>query len=239
MEEALALAHKQSHGFSLAVAMLHAMMSSYFRKEWRKLHEQAEATIAICMEQGFGNILAQARCQKGYALAQQGQTEQGIAELHAGLDAQFATGASLFRPMFLCVLADACMTAGRFDEGLATVAEGIAITERTGERVMEAELYRLKGDHIIGCSGTDAKHGVQTEAEECFWKSIEIARKQEARSYELRAVTSLSRLWKRQGKKAEARQMLAEIYGWFTEGLDTADLKDAKALLDNLGASKV
>jgi len=234
MEEALALAHKQSHAFSLAVALVHRTALSYLRREWRRLQQQAEATIAICREQGFGNLLAQARSHKGYALAQQGQTEQGIAELRAGLDAQFATGAILFRPLFLSFLADACMTAGRFEEGLATVAEAMAIVENTGERYNDAELHRLKGDLIIGCSGTDAEHGVQTEAEECFWKSIEIARKQEARSYELRAVTSLSRLWKRQGKEAEARQMLAEIYGWFTEGFDTADLKEAKALLEEL-----
>jgi predicted ATPase len=136
--------------------------------------------------------------------------------------------------MFLCFLAEACETAGRFEEGLAAVAEAIAIVGKTGERYNEAELHRLKGALVLGRSGVEAPSDVQTEAEECFRKSIEIARQQEARSFELRAMTSLSRLWMQQGKKAEARQALAEIYGWFSEGFDTADLKDAKALLEQL-----
>ena len=97
------------------------------------------------------------------------------------------------------------------------MAEAIAIMGKTGERYYEAELHRLKGELILRGSGVEAEPGVQTEAEECFRKAIEIARQQEARSFELRAVTSLSRLWRQQGKKAEARQMLAEIYGWFTK----------------------
>ncbi len=117
------------------------------------------------------------------------------------------------------------------------MAEAIAIMGKTGERYYEAELHRLKGDLILRRSGVEAEPGVQTEAEECFRKSIEIARQQEARSFELRAVTSLSRLWKQQGKKAEARQMLAEIYGWFSEGFVTEDLKAAKSLLDELSST--
>jgi predicted ATPase len=171
---------------------------------------------------------------RGYALAQQGQTEEGITLMRGGFDAQLATGASLFRPLFLCLLAEACGTAGRFEEGLAAVAEAIAIVEKTGERYYEAELQRLKGDLALRRSGAEAEPCVKTEAEECFRKSIEIARQQEARSFELRAVTSLSRLWKQQGKKAEARQALAEIYGWFNEGFETKDLIEAKALIEQL-----
>ena len=152
--------------------------------------------------------------------------------MRGGLDAQLATGAGLFRPWFLCYLAEACGTAGRFEEGLAAVAEAIAIVEKTGERYNEAELHRVKGDLVLRRSGVEAQPGVQTEAEECFRKSIEIARQQEARSFELRAVISLSRLWKQQGKKAEARQALAEIYGWFSEGFETKDLIDAKVLMN-------
>jgi len=198
------------------------------------MQKQAETAIAFCTEQGFGNILAQARSYKGYALAQQGQTEQGIAELRAGIDAQFATGASLFRPSFFCNLAEAYGTAGRFEEALAAIAEGIAITEKTGGRHIEAELHRFKGELTLKALGVKACRAAETEAEECFRRSIEIARQQEAKSLELRAVTSLSRLWKQHGKNAEARTMLADIYGWFTEGFDTADLKDAKALLEEL-----
>ncbi len=235
--EALALAQKQRHAFSLAVALLNVDAALFLRREWPAVQQKAEAAIALCTEQGFGSILSQATIQRGYALAQQGQAEEGIALMRGGLDAMLATGSSLFRPLFLCFLAEACLTSGRFEEGLAAVAEAIAIMGKTGERYYEAELHRLKGDLILRRSGVEAEPGVQTEAEECFRKSIEIARQQEARSFELRAVTSLSRLWKQQGKKAEARQMLAEIYGWFSEGFVTEDLKAAKSLLDELSST--
>src|SRR5207244_1736304 len=121
-----------------------------------------------------------------------------------------------------------------FEEGLAAVTEAIAIAEKKDERHDEARLHRLKGGLVLRGSGVEAELGVQTEAEECFRKSIEIARQQEARSLELKAVISLSRLWKQQGKKAEARQALAEIYGWFSEGFETQDLIDAKELIEQL-----
>jgi predicted ATPase len=106
--------------------------------------------------------------------------------------------------------------------------------EKTDERLCEAELYRLKGEFVLGRSGVETEPEVQTEAEECLRKAIEIARRQEAKYLELKAVMSLSRLWQQQGKKDEARRMLAEIYGWFSEGFDTKDLNDAKALIDQL-----
>jgi adenylate cyclase len=234
MEDALALARRQAHGFGLAVALMHVVIVLGLRREWPALEQQAEAAIALCREQGFGSILAQATMYRGYALAQQGQTEEGIALIREGLDAQVATGASLFRPLFLCFLAEACVTAGRFEEGLAAVAEAIAIMGKTEERYYEAELHRLKGDLVLRRSGVEAEPGVQTEAEECFRKSIEVARRQEAKAFELSAVISLSRLWKRQGKKAEARKALVEIYGRFSEGFDTKDLIDAKVLIEQL-----
>ena len=123
---------------------------------------------------------------------------------------------------------------GRVEEGLAVLAEALALVDNTGVRVEEAGLYVTKGELLLACFG---EH--QDEAEACFRQAIEIAHRQQAKSWELRAVISLSRLWQQQGKKAEARQMLSEIYGWFTEGFDTADLKDARALIDELnrGAS--
>jgi predicted ATPase len=238
IEEALALAHRQTHAYSLAVTLVHTTPILDLRRKWLALQQQAEATIAVCSEQGFGSILAQATMYRGYALAQQGKTEEGIALMREGLDAQLATGASLFRPLFLFFLAKACLTAGRFEEGLAAVAEAVAIVEKADERYYEAELHRLKGELILRRSGVEAQPAIQAEAEECFWKSIEIARQQEARLLELKTVTSLSQLWEeQQGKKEEARRMLAEIYGWFSEGFDTADLKAAKSLLDQLSQS--
>jgi class 3 adenylate cyclase/predicted ATPase len=145
MREALALAHRQSHAYSVAVALMHACPIHVLHREWSALQQQGEAAIAVCREQGFGSILAQATMYRGYGLAHQGQTEEGIALIRGGLDAQLATGANLFRAMFLCFLAEACETAGRFEEGLAAVAEAIAIVGKTGERYNEAELHRLKG----------------------------------------------------------------------------------------------
>ena len=154
--------------------------------------------------------------------------------MRQGLAAQLATGAGVFQTDFLYLLAKAYGTARRFEEGLATVAEAIAIMETTDERYYEAELHRLKGDLLLRRSGIETEHIVQTEAEECFRRAIDIARRQQAKSWELRAVVSLARLLHQQGKKEEARPMLAEIYDWFTEGFDTPDLKDAKALLEEL-----
>ena len=115
-------------------------------------------------------------------------------------------------------------------EGLAAIADALALVERTGERVYEAELWRIKGELLLKAATDNA----QAEAEGCYHQALEIARQQRAKAWELRAATSLARLWQQQGKIPEARQMLAEIYGWFTEGFDTADLKEAKALLEEL-----
>jgi predicted ATPase len=134
---------------------------------------------------------------------------------------------AFFRPYALSQLAAACDKLGHADEALALVAEALAAVERSGERLWEAEIYRLKGELLLDSKGS-------SEVETCYRHAIDIARRQCAKSLELRAVTSLSRLLQKQGKKDEARRMLAEIYGWFTEGFDTADLKDAKALLEEL-----
>ena len=115
---------------------------------------------------------------------------------------------------------------------LAALAEAREFVETTGERVCEPELYRLKGELTLQSQAVGQKYTVEEEAEACFHKAIEVARHQQAKSWELRAATSLARLWQQQGKQAEARELLAPVYNWFTEGFDTADLKDAKVLLD-------
>src|SRR5262249_13154427 len=174
---------------------------------------------------------------RGWALAQryaergagQGQREEGMAQMQQGLAAWHATGAAVFRPYGLALLAEAYAQVGRCQEGLTLLAEALALTNDREERRWEAELYRLKGELLLACS---AEH--HAEAETCFRQALDVARHQEAKSWELRAATSLSRLWQQQGKRAEARALLAPIYGWFTEGFDTADLEEAKALLDKL-----
>jgi len=144
-------------------------------------------------------------------------------------------GSELGRPSALTLLAEAYGKAGRTEEGLTLLAEALDLVHKTDARVQEPQLYRLKGELTLKQSSVQSlESSVQKEAEDCFRKAIEITRRQSAKSLELRAVMSLSRLWQSQGKKEEARQMLAEIYGWFTEGFDTADLQEAKVLLDAL-----
>ncbi|MBI3799976.1 MAG: hypothetical protein HY268_23755, partial [Deltaproteobacteria bacterium] len=168
------------------------------------------------------------------------------AELRESLAAWRATGAELGRPGWLVLLAEVCGKGGRVEEGLSVLAEALDFVRKTRECRWEAELYRLKGKLVLqsgvrgpASANPNTQHPTpstqaEAEAEACFHKAIEIARRQSAKSLELRAVTSLSRLWQSQGKKEEARQVLTEIYGWFTEGFDTVDLKEAKVLLDEL-----
>jgi predicted ATPase len=166
---------------------------------------------------------------RGWALADQGQIEEGLADIHQGLAAWRGTGAALVQPYWLGLLAEAYRKGGHPTEGLTVVAEALALAETTAERYNEAELYRLQGDLLLARSPDN-----QAEVEACFHHTLEIARTQQAKSWELRAATSLARLWQQQGKRTEAYKLLAPVYGWFTEGFDTADLQEAKALLDEL-----
>jgi predicted ATPase len=236
--EALALAHELSHPTSLAYAQLWAVALHGLRREVQVAQEWAEALIALSSEQGLPFFLAQGVIMRGWALAEQGQGEESIAQIRQGLAAYQTTGAEMQRTYFLALLAEAYGKAGQVEEGLAQLAEALDFVDMSGERALEAELHRLKGELTLKQSSVqDLKSRSQHEAEKCFHKAINIARQQQAKSLGLRAVMSLSRLWQRQGKKDEARQMLAEIYGWFTEGFDTKDLQEAKALLDSLESS--
>jgi predicted ATPase len=197
--------------------------------------EQAEALIALSREHGFAFHLATGTMVRGWALAEQGQEEEGIAQMHQGVAALQTTGGELGRVVWAAPLAAAYGRVRRPEERLTLLTEALAAVDKTGGRFQEAEMYRIKGELTLAQSSVQRlASSVQKEAEECFLKAIEIARRQQAKSWELRAVMSLSRLWQQQGKKEEARQMLAEIYAWFTEGFDTTDLKDAKALLEEL-----
>jgi class 3 adenylate cyclase/predicted ATPase len=227
--EALDLAQKLSHPFSLAVALNYTAMLHQFRREPRAVHEQAEAAIALCTEQRFAYYLAWGTTMQGWAQVAQSQDEEGLAQMRHGLAALRATGASLRLPYYLVLLAEACGQTGQAVEGLTLLAEALAQAHKAGESWTEAELHRLKGDLLLALSPD--KHA---EAEGCLHQALAVARRQRAKALELRAATSLSRLWQQQGKHVEAQQLLAEIYGWFTEGFDTADLQDAKALLEEL-----
>ncbi len=166
-------------------------------------------------------------------MAAQGQREVGLAQMRQGLAGSQASGQEIQRPWLLGVLAEACAHAGQLDEGLRLVTEALERVQQSGERALEAELYRLKGELLVHAEG-GVQHAALT-AEACFQQALAVARRQQAKSFELRAALSLSRLWQQQGKRQEAHDLLAPIYHWFTEGFDTADLREAKALLDELG----
>ena len=227
--EALTLAQEVSHSFSLGFALYFAAQLHQHRREVQATYERAEVAITLSSEWGFPTWLANGTVLRGWALAVQGQGEEGMAQVRQGLAAHRATGEELIQPYFLALLAEACQHAGQTEEGLAVLAEALAVVDRTTERWWEAELYRLKGEFLLAHSA--AQHA---EAETCFRQALDITRHQQAKSLELRAAMSLARLWQRQGKRAAARALLAEVYDWFTEGFDTADLQDARALLREL-----
>jgi TOMM system kinase/cyclase fusion protein len=237
-QAALTLAQELVHPFSLVVALGMTTMGQQCRRDIPGTQAQAEAALTLATEQGSPYWIAGGAMLRGWALAAQGQAEEGIAQIRQGLTAYRATGAELVRPYYLALLAEAYGQGGQAEAGLAVLAEALAAVEKTGERWCEAELYRLKGELLLQSGGQVRESGVsnpQSEtAEICFHQALELARCQQAKSWELRAAVSLSRLWQRQGKRAEAHVLLAPIYGWFTEGLDTADLQEAKALLDEL-----
>jgi predicted ATPase len=230
IHDALALAHALSHPYSLAYARCRVAFVLQFCRDILAVHEQAEATVILATEQGFAQWAALGTSLRGWALAMQGQGEEGMAQLRQGLAAFEATGAALFVPYFCTLLAEVCGYLGHTDDGLQALAEAQTLVEQQEERWWEAEIHRLRGVVLLRQSGTP-----QGEAEIWLQRALDIARRQEAKSLELRAAMSLSRLWQQQGKQAEARELLAPIYDWFTEGFDTPDLQEAKALLDELG----
>ena len=182
--------------------------------------ERAETAITVATAQQVALVLAVGPIMRGWALAMQGQGAEGLTQLRQGLDAYRATGAEFQRPHFLSMLAEVHSSMGQPEAGLTALSEALALVEKTGERYYEAELHRLKGELLLQHAAPEVSH-----AETCFQQSLDIARRQQAKSLELRAAMSLSRLWHQQGKRDEAYALLAPIYGWFTEGFDTADLR--------------
>jgi predicted ATPase len=225
-DEALILAQELAHPFSLTYALTFAAWVHHFRREGHATHVRAEALCALAGEQGFAFFLATGTMYRGWALAEQGQSIEGIVQICEGLEAYRATGAEVDRAYFLALLAEAYGQGKQDDEGLTVLEEALALTGRQASVMWEAELHRLKGELLLARSVEN-----QVGAEACFHEALAIARRQQAKSLELRAAMSLSRLWQLQGKCAEAYDLLAPIYGWFTEGFDTADPQEAKALL--------
>jgi adenylate cyclase len=233
IERGLTLAHGLAHPFSLCFALIYASYIAYHLHEWRLAQERAEAVISIATEHEFPHWVQYGQMVRGYALAYQGQAEEGIAEIRRGLAGQRAAGTEAGRAFFPYLLAATYGQAAQPEEGLNVLTEALAFVDRTEERFYEAELYRLKGELTLQ-SQVESHQSKVEEAEACFLKAIAVARRQSAKSWELRAVMNLAKLWQQQGKQKEAHEMLAAVYHWFTEGFDTKDLQEAKAILDEL-----
>jgi predicted ATPase len=227
--EALVLAQELNHHQSLAYARHSAAVLHHRRRDQPALQAAAEALVAVATAQGLPLWVGHGTYWQGWGLAVQGHGEAGLAQMHQGLAAVPSTGQTLSRPYQLVLLAEATGYAGQVEEGLRRQAESLTAFASSGRGDMLTEAYRLQGELLLRQATPEA-----TQAEACFQQALDIARRQQAKSLELRAATSLARLWQQQGKRDDARELLAPIYGWFTEGFDTADLHDAKALLEEL-----
>jgi predicted ATPase len=192
------------------------------------LAELADHLVAVAAEQGFPYWSAWGTVYRGWAKVKNGDVAEGISLLRSGLNAYHATGAEAFMPHHIDLLARACEIAGQIEEAVTLLDDALRIVERTGERWFAAELNRHKGQLLL-------QQGRSETAEGLYRKALRIAVEQEARLWELRATMGLARLRRDQGRHTEARDLLAPVYGWFTEGFNTQDLKEAKALLDELG----
>jgi predicted ATPase len=249
--EALTLAREQSHPFTLALTLATVAVLQQLRREEEATLEHVKASLVLSTEHGFPYLRTIATVRQGWGLARMGQVEEGLGQMRQGLTALRATGTELLRPYHLALLAEACGSCGQIEAGLCALEEALVAADQHAERFYEAELHRLKGELLLQTfaeaglqpAPTDIDRGnatgigetsqssPQMEAEACFEKALDIARRQGAKSLELRAAMSRCRLWDQQGKGAEARQLLAEAYGWFTEGFETADLREARGLL--------
>jgi predicted ATPase len=229
-EEAVALAKRVEHPLSLADALLFAGGVHSERREFDRMRERAEEVVGLAEQLGFPLYLGGGRFFRGFTRVESGEGEAGIAEMQQAMVELAGIGAGLGAPTFLCFLAEGFRKVGRHDEALGALALGIAQAEQQGEHSYDAELHRLRAEILLDMDGNTVE-----EAEALLGQSLEIARRQEAKTFELRAATSLARLWQRQGKREAARALLAPLYAWFTEGFGTRDLKDAQALLKELG----
>jgi DNA-binding SARP family transcriptional activator/predicted ATPase len=233
--EAMALARQLDHPYTLDFALSTAgAFLHQIRGETDEARELNEAALLLSTEEGFPLSLAAGTVLRGWTLAVAGQADAGITAIHQGLDTMQGMGTETRRSHCLALLAEAHASAGQVAEGLSALDEALDHVQATGERYYEAEIHRLKGELLL-------MQGVEVEAETnlrhaegCFQRAIEVSSRQRARSWELRATMSLARLWQAQGKGEAARKALVEIYGWFTEGYDTPDLGEAKALLEEL-----
>jgi predicted ATPase/DNA-binding winged helix-turn-helix (wHTH) protein len=252
--EALTLAHAHAHPFTLVLTLVTIVILQHMRREGEATLEHVQASVTLATEHGFPYLTAITTVLHGWELTRAGQVTAGLTQMRAGLATFREMGAEILRPTLLALLADACERGGQIGAGLVALEEALVTAEQHAERFYEAELHRLKGELLLrhwrevdakpasrasqpgrAASGeTPGWTPLQREAEACFQSALALARRQGAKLLELRAALSLSRLWQQQGNCSDARLLLADIYSWFTEGFETADLQEAQALLRSL-----
>ena len=229
VQDTLALSTELNHPYSSAFALDAASLVRQFRREGREVYGHAETAVNLSTEQGFPYWLALSIFLRGWALADLGQHEEGLSQMWQGLSDRRASGVEVMVPHLLSLLAEAYGNLGQVERGLDALKEGVQVMERTGEHWWKADMHRLQGELLLLQATPDV-----VQVESYFQQALEVSRDQQAKSLELRASTSLAKLWQSQGRRAGAYDLLAPVYNWFTEGFDTADLIDAKTLLDEL-----
>jgi predicted ATPase len=226
---AIDVARRLAHPLSLAAGLVISTRILALLGDNAALRKRADELVAVAAEQGFSQYRAEAMIYRGWIKVKNGDVAEGLSLLRSGSTAFRATGAVMYMPYHVALLARACEIAGQNEEASALLDDAFQIVERTRERWLEAELYRHKGQLLL-------RQGHAEAAEELYCKALSIAEEQEAKLWELRAAVSLARLWHDRDKRTEARDLLAPVYNWFTEGLNTPVLKEGKALLDELAA---
>ena len=229
VDRATELAHTVEHPFNSAYVLTIAAVIDSVSRSYGIFDQRRKQATALTVEHGFSFWDALLQVLRGSGQAHEEFPQEGIAEILEGIAAYKRTGAGVSLAHFHALLAEAHMIAEQAEDGLRTVVEALAHVAETGEKYWEAEIYRLQGELLLLRATSDG------EAEQSFIHALDVARQQSAKSWELRTAMSLARLWQKQGKHTEARELLTGVYSWFTEGFDTQDLNDAKALLEELG----
>ncbi|RPI78469.1 MAG: hypothetical protein EHM41_24650 [Chloroflexi bacterium] len=229
IEAALTMATELSHPYNLWLALMAAIWIHHHRGDSRAAQNHVEKLLALATEQQHRRWIKVANFLQGWLIIEHGEWERGIAQMRQG-ESELLIEARQ-QTYYATLVAQACLKGGQTEQAYSALTKDLKRVRDTGVRYYEAELHRIKGEVLLRRSASSQK-----EAEACFHMAIDLSHDQGAKSLELRAIMSLSGLWQKQGKKAEARQMLQEICNWFTEGFDTADLKEAKELLQTDGA---
>jgi predicted ATPase len=228
VRDGLALAERLDDSFSLAYALVFASWVDQLQDNREGILENAKEAIRLATEKGFPYWLSIGKVMEGWGEAAGNPVHATVLSLRDRVENHRALGTNLFMPNFLALLGDAALRAGQTDACGAALDEAETFLERTGERWWNTEIHRLQGELLVARNSDGAK------AESRFQKALALARERDAKSFELRAAMSLARLWQRRGERNEGRELLAPMYDWFSEGFDTSDLKNAKALLEHL-----